>query len=461
MDDWIRGELAELRHLTAFRKITSQDLDDDGLPTELMDCLDRLLCEDAVRKILEWPLPTGLPVGRLRDDKWRTVSSLQKAIRRGDVWAAMSAAHAAYGMDPRYLFRRLVVCAIEDVLLGNLYGVAVTLALAGNYRSRRIAGDRKVAVWLAALLASGFKDRTACNLCVVVDYDRNIHPLMRDWTHRPDADLAGKATDLSRPVEERMLAAWLLAGTKRYWNLNVPTSNDRPRWSLMRLMIEGRMPLILYYIADRAAIRGGDCMFVALLPLWQMLEAGDDPLQLRQGSMPNDPGIGPLLACAYDMHTRDGRTALQHFAGRPVVASAIDCNLSPEDRFSALCAAVFAVEGGVLNARISSPEIDRIHVRAVEVEHQYYGLRSDDERRALMRAVQENLSALHDVRREVVASIRPSETIECVGIQPHNATIRELPSPPTAQLTLPLHQAPKPAKRRSPPPLPEIDLLAG
>lgn len=258
-----------------------------------------------------------------------------------------------------------------------------------------------------------------------------------------------------------MLAAWLLAGTKRYWNLNVPASNDRPRWSLMRLMIESRMPLILYYIADRAAIRGGDCMFVSLLPLWQMLEAGDDPLQLRRGSMPNDPGIGPLLVCAYDMHTRDGRTALRHFAGLPAVASAIDCNLSPEDRFSALCAAVFAVEGGVLNARISSPKIDRIHLRAVEVEHQYYGLLSGDERRTLMRAVRENLSALHDFRREAVASVRPSETIEDGGIQRHNAAI-SAPSPlPTVQLALPLHQASPPAKWRSPPSLPEIDLLGG
>ena len=74
------------------------------------------------------------------------------------------------------------------------------------------------------------------------------------------------------------------------------------------------MPLILYYIADRAAIRGGDCMFVSLLPLWQMLDAEDGCLQLRRGTVPRDPGIGEYLAAAYDMHTRDGRNALRRFA---------------------------------------------------------------------------------------------------------------------------------------------------
>lgn len=51
-------------------------------------------------------------------------------------------------VDPAYLRKRLVVIAIEDVMLGNLRAVAWTLALAGNQVARRAASDLKAAVWL-------------------------------------------------------------------------------------------------------------------------------------------------------------------------------------------------------------------------------------------------------------------------------------------------------------------------
>ena len=455
LSDYLTHGLHHLRQPRLLRPLCANMLGVDGLPQpSLLDGVDALICEDVVSQIMEWEMPAGLAVGTSRDERWRTVSSLQKAIRRGDVEAAMTAAHAAYGMDAGYLMRRLVVCAVEDVGLGNLYGVAATLALAGHRPSRKLAGEQKAAVWLAALLASGWKDRSACNLCVVVDFYRALHPTMDEWKFLSDSDLTTLATDLVQPVERRMLAAWLLAGTKRYWNVNVPTDNARPRWSLMKVMADSGMPLIFYWLADRAATRGGGCMFVSFLPLWQIFQGATREIELRSNSLPNQERIGPLLSAAYDMHTREGRAALQMLARTPGVGSVL-APAPPEARLSALFAAVFAVEGGLLNLRLSLPEFDRVHFEATTVELAYYGLTASSQAQALVHAAGSHLQRLHHLRLSVLQAV--DRTAQVSG--PTAAPLAGATNLP-AQAALPLLGAPQRYKMGSPITLPEKDLAS-
>jgi hypothetical protein len=386
----------------------------DGVPTaRFMADLDDLLREHAVRQIDAWDMPTGLPsAGGL--DRWRLVSSVQKAIRRGDAWAAMAAAHACHEVDARYLFFRLAVTAVEDVMLGNLYAVALTLALVGSKPARELAGDRKTAVWLAGLLAGGLKDHTACSLCALVSFDRDLHPNALAWAALPDHQLArraGEGNDAS--VGEGMLATWLLAGTKRFRGLNLPEDNDRQRWALMRLMAESGMPLILYYVADRTAMRTGDGMFAAILPIWQMVRDREDRgLDLLWPELPAAPMIGPILAPAYDSHTRDGRTALARFARLPVVARYLEPISGRQARLEALWAAVFAAEGGMLNASVSTPSMRRVHLDAIRTELAYRGLKSASQQAGLIGAIHDHVGALHDIRRDVVTSHHPGEATE-------------------------------------------------
>jgi hypothetical protein len=255
----------------------------------------------------------------------------------------------------------------------------------------------------------------------VVDFDRALHPTMNAWAHLPDDDLAAKASDMARPIEKRMLAAWLLAGTKRFWNVNVPTDNDRPRWSLMRLMIQSGMPLVLYWLADRAATRGGDCMFVSFLPIWQLLrEAENQPLELRRGDLPPDPGVGPLLACAYDMHTREGKMALGRLATVPAVTDLLAAIADDELRAAALYATVFAVEGGRLDLRVSMPALDAVHFAAIQHELTYFGVAGADAQAGLMSAVSQNLGVLNRHRQRIAGERFPAMV--------------ENPTPPAASL---------------------------
>lgn len=387
---------------------TPATLGDDGaLAPHVLRGLDDFFSEDALRVMSEWVMPEGLPTATDREDRWRLASSLQKAIRRGDVAAAMRAAHACHAIDPAYLRKRLVVCAIEDVLLGNLRAVARTLALTGNHLARRSAGELKTAVWLAQALAGGAKDRTACNLILAVDFDRDRHKQTEAMASWQDADLAAWALDLERPLVDRMAATWMLAGTKRFPNLNAPEWNERPRDRLMSLMVASGMPLVLCYIADRAAIRGGGCMHAALLPMWQIIQQDEAKLRFLPGELPDDPGIGQLLSSAYDMHTRQGQAAIIRLMALPEIAEAL-AQVSPSDRRGAMFEAVFAVEGGRLSSRVSSPQLDSLAVYVDDLVLAHSGVRTLNERRRLLTATAEALPELHRLRREIVLGERKS-----------------------------------------------------
>lgn len=415
----ISGSLDRLGQPCLLRPISDKALTGEGLPRpDLLSGIDRLLIEHASREAADFAIPHRLPCPVAYGDRWRLVSSLQKAIRRGDIAAATVAALACYEVDDRYLWRRLVVIAVEDVLLGNLYAVALTLALAGNRRAREDLGGARAATWIAAQLAGGLKDRSACNLCVLVDLNRQLNGRMEMWKHRPDDMLAVFASELDRPIEHRMLAAWLLAGTKRFWNINVPTDNDRPRWSLMRLMAESRMPLILYWIADRAAVRGGGCMFVATLPLWQELErAQDQDFTVRTEAITGQQRFGPILAPAYDMHTREGRRALRQFGELPAVADALSSTTCSKTRFDLLCEAVFAVEGGKLDRRLSAAVIDHCHERAAALPLSYFGLPRAQQQAQLLCTVGSTLPRLSDLRAKAIAAERPGDPFGSVDFQ--------------------------------------------
>lgn len=322
--------------------------------------------------------------------------------------AAMTAAHACHGIDPRYLFRRLGVIAVEDVLLGNLYAVVLTLALIGSKASRDVAGDQKAAVWLAGLLAGGLKDRSACDLCVLVSYDRSLRPTMQEWAALPDDSLAEKALNLSLSISHRMMAAWLLAGTKRFVGLSLPKDNDRQRAPIMKVMARSEMPLALYYVADRAAMRIGDGMFVSLLPVWQCLQATEE-LDVLWNPLPPAPMIGPVLATAIDCHTRGGRVALKRFSELPEIARSLEAVVNPAHRLEALWAATFAAEGGKLNLRVSCELLTQVHMSAVSVELEYFGLRSLKHQCGLLQAIWANIDKLNEIRREVLGAMHPDE----------------------------------------------------
>ncbi len=215
-------------------------------------------------------------------------------------------------LDADHVFRRLAVCALEDVGIGNLLAVADCLAVLGDRMRRREAGEVDLAAYLAQQLAESPKSRLACDLLSLVEYNLGLEPLIADWVKATDYDLAQRASDEALPIEQKMLATWLLAGTHRFQSGVLPKSNYRPRAPLMEQMAKARMPLILYYIADRGAARTSDALFCSYLQIWRLLK-GDCEFALLQNEIPPSEMIGNFPAEAYDMHTREGKMAIKLF----------------------------------------------------------------------------------------------------------------------------------------------------
>lgn len=131
-------------------------------------------------------------------------------------------------------------------------------------------------------------------------------------------------------------------------------------------------------------------------------------LELRRGDLPSDPGVGLLLASAYDMHTREGKMAIGRLATAPSLADRLAMIKNADDREAALHGAVFAVEGGRLDYRVSLPALDDIHFAAIRRELTYFGVEGADAQAALMSGVRQNLDRRNRHRQQIAGERFPA-----------------------------------------------------
>jgi hypothetical protein len=168
---------------------------------------------------------------------------------------------------------------------------------------RNQLGEQKLATWLAALVAGGVKDRMACELLTLVDFDRESTSKAESWASLPDQVLARNALDPTVTKADRVLALWLLAGTHRYPSQTLPRRH-KPSWhGLLHVMASKRLPLALAYCLQPLA-RHSAGLLIPLLLIDQMLR--DNPgCQERQQPLPETMQLQGVTSAAYDMHTSE------------------------------------------------------------------------------------------------------------------------------------------------------------
>lgn len=348
----------------------------DGRGLVSRDCLvglDNLFLEhlwSAEVRLPELPtIPTTI-------DKWLNTSAMQKAIRRGDVARAVAHAHVGVMFDVDHTFRRLAVCAVEDVGIGNLSGVGVALAACGNRDLKRSADASAAAMRIACLLAGGCKSRLACDLLSIVDYDSRLGGAKVEWSALKPDELSPLCRNEAASVQSRLLAQWLLAGPGRYAGATMPRGIRRPRDLIMAEMVNARLPLMLYYIADRTASRTGDALFVPWLEIGRLLR---DERKLE--IVPAEFSPGELICGtrqeAFDMHIWAGRRALATLSTRQAAALPSLRGMPNQQRRQALAFGVFIAEGGILDRQVLSPGIDEIRLAARTAELNFCGLPSE------------------------------------------------------------------------------------
>lgn len=288
--------------------------------------------------------------GKNPNNKWRTISCMQKAIRFGDRPMARFCASVGYDMDAKHVLRRLAITGLEDVGMGDMFGVLCVLAVMGSSHWRKACDERRLLVYLADRLAAGHGDRNLTDLLNASSFDTQIDKA--SWAVLTTEELLEVATTKGLHLQHRHIATWLAAGTKRYQGLNMPEDNDRPAQPLFRMMVEEGLPRAFLYGAAKTASRLAD-PFWACFYLTHEQVKDSAALTYIEDPVPPVPKIGKLLGAAYDMHTREGKEAIRRFCNASsAVKKFKGLTKNWNAYYFAVCEAIFYVEGGKLATRM-------------------------------------------------------------------------------------------------------------
>lgn len=157
----------------------------------------------------------------LRCDRYIASSILQKSIRRSDQRTAARAAVTLWQLDKVAFWRRLSVICAEDCV-ASVDETAKVLMAFNNPAWRAKTGDLKIGLYLVRLLCQGVKLRLGDEIYSIVGNAPELKKLRELLAKASNPYLADTVLDTKRPLEERALALWFLAGTRRYEHENMP-----------------------------------------------------------------------------------------------------------------------------------------------------------------------------------------------------------------------------------------------
>ena len=342
---------------------------------------------------------------RILPDPWLAASALQKAIRRGDRRTARTAVSILVETAPDRLWRRLVVIALEDIGISDLSLVAAVLWVSGRAAWRRQHSDEeRVAVALVDALCRAPKCRDACDILVVGDLHPALANLRQTLPDLGDCDLAAMVADRGRPLVDRVLAGWFLAGSDRF-----PGAQLAPRHGSIRALLgvyeHIGVPADILDIAAKGATRTQEAHPISLPLVWaQATRAGGFEVREEEGE-----SLGLVAGWpseAVDMHTRPGRRALSRFVSED--SRGLDRVLSrvePGRREEIIGTAVFRIEGAAVDRRLTYRGSDQILTDA-EVAHLTWAGGTQEMAAELLDRVRRDLPRLHDCRIKAMGERR-------------------------------------------------------
>ena len=145
-------------------------------------------------------------------DSYIAMSLMQKAIRRGDVENALFAGRFLFTFNERSFWKRLCVCAIEEIGVANLKLVAQVLIAANDKRLRKeLGGDNRLAQTLLSELCNSPKDRCADDLIDAIENAAQYPNFKADIAEKSATEIEKVIASLSTPLQHRAIAAVQLA----------------------------------------------------------------------------------------------------------------------------------------------------------------------------------------------------------------------------------------------------------
>ncbi len=334
-------------------------------------------------------------------DKWILASGYQKAVRRGERAFALTLGLALYQADRQMLWRRTLVTLFEDIGIADPGIVIEVVAVCSYAKWRRAAGgDLAVISALVPRMCVAAKSRSLDHLLAILSFDPDCRGSVEKLARTSDSDLKEILLSADNCVEDRALAACLLAGTDRFPLRRIPTRPGDPD-RLFTAYFKMKLDPVLLEACKIALKRGREPMPL-LLPLMAELNSADT-LEPVEDDVPRSISIKGIPTWALDpLHTRAGKVAIRRWQ---LITRGLQRFTIPE-----LSIAVFLIDGAQLQNEQTNTFLWDLKEKGISADLQARNIPRQDHQR-LLDAVRARMPELDAVRAEILEDMpSPGQT---------------------------------------------------
>ena len=241
-------------------------------------------------------------------DAWIASSLFQKAVRRGDVETAISAAKRLFSLRGKTAFNRFVVAAFEDIGIGSEAAIVDTVAQVG-FANCYTDGEYPSIEAVVRLLASAPKDRSADYLICAAHAHPSLEPIRRQIGGLNNLDRIAVAVNPSVPLPERAVAVWFAAGSN--WKGEHRLGRGDPKLLLEAFRASGVSDALLNATSLAARITREPIVY--MVPLLATALKTSTLTAVSQFNMPEKSTLYGIPLLALGHHTRVGKAAIRKF----------------------------------------------------------------------------------------------------------------------------------------------------
>jgi hypothetical protein len=353
---------------------------------------------DALRAMIQDP---NFPSPKLiAADPWIVSSLLQKSIRRGESEIAQRAALTLFKSRGSAIWRRFMVIAFEDIGIGSIDAVTMTVVAGSHVVFRKACGgDLRVAVHLAGVLADAPKDRSADHLAGAKD-----HPALAGFAlAMANARITTRLSnvrDKTLDLPHRAIAAWFASGL----GVDAGSTCKGGLWELLALFRDLGVPEDLVEATGIAAGRTREPITVMVPLIW--LAAAPSQQSVCDCPVPPLTRAGDVPLYALDEHTRLGREAIWRFARENDGVRGCLERFVPASRWRrAANVAAFYADAAPVARRLVWAQSERLEAFGIERDLLPAGVPPEGIG-PLLEAVRANLGHLNELRVQTLARSR-------------------------------------------------------
>jgi hypothetical protein len=343
-------------------------------------------------------------------DPWIVSSLLQKSIRRSEIEIAQRAALTLLKLRGSAIWRRFMVIAFEDVGIGSVDAVTVTVAAGSDAASRKACGgDLRVAVHLAGVLAQAPKDRSADHLAGAKGHPA-LAGFVQAMANASIALLLSSVRDTALDLTQRAVATRFASG------LGVDDGIARGNLEkLLALFRDAGVPEGLVAATGIAAGRTREPITVMVPLIWLAADG------LRKASVQACP-VPPLVCAdgvplyALDEHTRLGRQAIWRLAyENDGVRHCLDRFVPASRRRRAANVAAFYADAAPVARRLVWAQSESLEAFGIERDLLLAGVPAEGIG-PLLETVRANLGHLNELRGQTLARSKAGRSGSPTGV---------------------------------------------